>query len=73
MSGLVYVSCGYGAHVVEVREPRMGYRLLQTLGRGDGKEGNGVGEFYLPTGLCVDDVNVLMVVDQFNHRVQFFD
>jgi hypothetical protein len=76
LKGLVYVSCGGGwddYNVVEVREPRMGFRLLQTLGREDRKMGSGVGEFNLPMGMCVDENNSLLVADALNHRVQFFD
>ena len=72
LAGYVYVSCGAygGGNVVEVRDPRMNFSLLQTLG---GEQGAGPGQFDCPTGLCVDDTNTLMVVDYGNHRVQFFD
>jgi DNA-binding beta-propeller fold protein YncE len=73
LAGYVYVSCGGyfgGAQVVEVRDRRMNFSLLQTLG---GEQGAGPGQFNAPTGLCVDDTNTLMVVDHENHRVQFFD
>ena len=73
LAGYVYVSCGDlfgGVQVVEVRDPRMNFSLLQTLG---GEKGAGPGQFDCPTGLCVDDTNTLMVVDCGNHRVQFFD
>jgi hypothetical protein len=75
LNGLVYVSCGrvIGKHVVEIREPRMGFRVLHTLGREDELMGNGVGEFYFPSGMSVDANNTLMVVDKGNHRIQFFD
>ncbi len=73
LAGYVYVPCGgeHGAHVVEVREPRKNFSLLQTLG--SGSPGHGAGQFKSPTGLCVDQTNTLMVVDNANHRVQFFD
>ncbi len=73
LAGYVYVSCGdgwSGLQVVEVRDPRMNFTLLQTLGD---ENGDGPGQFDCPTGLCVDDTNTLMVADQGNHRVQFFD
>ena len=73
LKGYVLVSCGWDKHVVEVREPRMGFRLVQTLGREDGKEGSGAGEFNHPAGTSVDENNTLMVVEWKNHRVQFFD
>ncbi len=71
LAGYVYVSCGFrsGAHVVEVRDPRMNFSLLQILGN----KSAGPAQFNRPTGLCVDDTNTLMVVDYSNHRVQFFD
>ncbi len=67
LNGLVYVSCG--SHVVQIFDPRHNYSLLQILG----VKGNAAGQFYVPTGMCVDDTNTLMVVDCVNHRVQFFD
>jgi hypothetical protein len=51
---------------VEVRDPRMNFSLLQTLG---GEKGAGSSRFAEPTGLCMDDTNTLMVVDYGNHRM----
>jgi sugar lactone lactonase YvrE len=77
LKGLVYVSCYDGGrddyNVVEVREPRMGFRLLQILGGKIGLKGSGVGKFDSPMGMCVDENNTLMVADAQNHRVHFFD
>lgn len=44
-------------------------RELESLGR----RGKGVAEFYLPTAVEFDNAGNLMVVDQVNSRVQFFD
>ncbi len=54
LGGYVYVSHFYddydeGVEVVEVREPRMNFSLLQTLG---GWRGSAPGQFYEPAGLC---------------------
>ena len=38
-----------------------------------GSQGNGNGQFDLPTGVPFDDDNHLYVVDNNNHRVQKFD
>ena len=70
LNGFVNVSC-FSSHVVYVYDPRKSYQLLQTLGVG--KRGSAPGQFNYPTGMCVDDLNTLMVVDHGNHRVQFFD
>ena len=70
LNGFVNVSC-YPPHVVFIYDPRKSYQLLQTLG--DGFYGSAPGQFYYPAGMCVDDLNTLMVVDYGNHRVQFFD
>ena len=69
LNGFMNVSCD-SPHVY-IYDPRKSYQLLQTLG--DGQQGSAPGQFYFPTGMCVDDLNTLMVVDQDNHRVQFFD
>ena len=69
LNGFVYASC-QSQHVVCIYDPRKSYQLLQTLG---GEQGSAPGQFYFPTGMCVDDLNTLMVVDCGNHRVQFFD
>ena len=69
LNGFVNVSCG-SPSIVCIYDPRKSYQLLQTLG---GDEGSAPGQFNDPTGMCVDDFNTLMVVDQNNHRVQFFD
>ena len=68
LNGFVNVSC-YSSHVC-IYDPRKSYQLLQTLGD---RYGSAPGQFNCPTGMCVDDLNTLMVVDRFNHRVQFFD
>ena len=70
LNGFVNVSCS-SPHVVCIYDPRKSYQLLQTLG--DDKQGSAPGQFNYPTGICVDDLNTLMVVDLFNHQVQFFD
>ena len=69
LSGFVNVSC-YPPHVVCIYDPRKSYQLLQTLGDGFG---SAPGQFNYPIGMCVDDLNILMIVDYLNHRVQFFD
>ena len=69
LNGFVNVSC-YPPHVVCIYDPRKSYQLLQTLGD---SYGSAPGQFYYPAGMCVDDLNSLMVVDYGNHRVQFFD
>ena len=69
LNGFVNVSC-YWPHVVCIYDPRKSYQLLQTLGD---SYGSAPGQFYFPAGMCVDDLNTLMVVDYSNHRVQFFD
>ena len=69
LNGFVNVSC-YSPHVVCIYDPRKSYQLLQTLGDG---YGSAPGQFNCPTCMCVDDLNILMVVDYWNDRVQFFD
>ena len=69
LNGFVNVSC-VRPHVVCIYDPRKSYQLLQTLGD---RYGSGPGQFNNPTGMCVDDLDTLMVVDCWNHRVQFFD
>ena len=71
LNGFVNVSCN-SPNVVCIYDPRKSYQLLQTLGDGDGF-GSAPGQFNFPRDLCVDDLNTLMVVDCYNHRVQFFD
>ena len=62
------------SHVVEIREPRMNYSLLQILhGKTNDVKPDDEGHFFMPVGLCVDDHNILMVVDQGNARIQFFN
>lgn len=70
LNGFVYVSVG--DDVVKIYDPRRNgtAALLQTLGGGIG---DAPGHFYEPAGMCVDDTNTLMVVEYYNHRVQFFD
>ena len=70
LNGFVNVSCGLPS-VVCIYDPRKSYQLLQTLG--DGQQGSAPGQFNGPTSMCVDDLNTLMVVEYWNHRVQFFD
>ena len=70
LNGFVNVSCS-SPHVVCIFDPRKSFQLLQTLG--DGLQRPAPGQFNYPAGMCVDDLNTLMVVDQNNHRVQFFD
>ena len=68
LNGFVNVSC-YPLAVC-IYDPRKSYQLLQTLGE---DEESAPGQFNYPAGMCVDDLNTLMVVDCGNHRVQFFD
>ena len=68
LNGFVNVSCDF-QHGVCIYDPRKSYQLLQTLGDKYGS----AAQFNCPTGVCVDDLNTLMVVDWGNHRVQFFD
>ena len=72
LKGYVMFSCGNSKHVVEVREPRMGFRVVQTLGKKNGEWGRGVGEFFSPKGMSVDENNTLAVTDYQNCRIQFF-
>ena len=65
-----YVNACFHSSVVQVYDPRKNYQLLQTLGD---QAGSGPGQFTYPTGMCVDDTNVLMIVDKDNHRIQFFN
>ena len=67
MNGYIHVSSVY-SHTIQVFDPRKNYTLVQTLG----SFGSTPGQFINPTGLCVDEFNTLMVVDHWNHRVQFF-
>ena len=76
LKGYVYVSCGGWSdemNVVEVREPRMNWRWMETLGGEGCERGDAPGKFNHPTGMCVDDTNTLMVADCFNQRIQFFN
>ena len=70
LNGFVNVSCD-SPDVVCIYDPRKSYQLLQTLV--DGQQGSAPGQFNFPTGMCVDYLNTLMVVDSGNDRVQFFD
>ena len=47
--------------------------LMLSYNYNDGQYGSAPGQFNRPTGMCVDDLNTLMVVEFINHRVQFFD
>ncbi len=69
----LHVTSG-SSHVIQIFEPRMSFRMLQQMGKGDGIGGksNQLGEFNNPSGMCVDDHNTLMVCDSGNHRIQFF-
>ena len=69
LNGFVNVSCDSPSFVC-IYDPRKSYQLLQTLGD---QAGSAPGQFNYPTDICVDDLNTLMVVDCYNHRVQFFD
>ena len=71
LNGFVNVSIDSSPSVVCIYDPRKSYQLLQTLG--EDQRGSLSGQFNYPTGMCVDDLNTLMVVDYSNHRVQFFD
>ena len=70
LNGFVNVSCD--SHVVCIYDPRKSYQLLQTLGDCN-NYGPAPDQFDFPTGMCVDDLNTLMVVEFYNHRVQFFN
>ena len=67
LNGFVNVSCN-SPDVVCIYDPRKSYEFLQTLGG----YGSAPGQFKYPTGMCVVDLNTLMVVEYYNHRVQFF-
>ena len=69
LNGFVHVSFQW-PNVVCIYDPRMSYQLLQTLGD---QQGSAPGRFNCPAGMCVDDLNTLMVVELGNNRVQFFD
>ena len=60
LNGFVNVSCDWPC-VVCIYDPRESYQLLQTLGNDE--QGSAPGQFYYPTGMCVDDLNTLMVAD----------
>ena len=75
LNNYVYISCGafdddYNQRVVEIREPRKNFLLLQTLSivRDDGSDKPN--QFI---GLCVDDENLLMAADYENHQIKFFN
>ncbi len=71
--GYLHVACGSSSHAVQIFDPRHSFRLIQQLGKqGKGGEGTQLGEFIWPTGMCMDDLNTLMVCDSDNHRIQFF-
>jgi DNA-binding beta-propeller fold protein YncE len=38
-----------------------------------GQEGSGLGEFWLPAGVYIDDNNRIYVADSFNKRIQVFE
>ena len=44
-------------------------RLLMAFG----SEGRGVGEFWLPAGICIDARNRMWIADTYNRRVQVFE
>jgi hypothetical protein len=44
-------------------------RLLLTFG----EEGHGPGQFWLPTGIHIDDDDRIWIADSYNRRVQVFD
>ena len=69
-NGFVHVCCEI-TQVVQVFDPRYKFSHTHTLGS-YGSFGCHNGQFNRPSGLCVDEMNTLMVVDCFNHRVQFF-
>ena len=60
LNGFMNVSC-YSPDLLFVFMIHASYQLLQTLG--DGTKGSAPDQFDCPTGMCVDDLNNLMVVD----------
>ena len=54
-------------HTVQFYDPSNG-KCMQTLG----SYGSESGQFDMPVGVCLDNNDTIMVVDQNNHRVQFF-
>jgi hypothetical protein len=38
-----------------------------------GEEGQGAGQFWLPTGIWIDDDDRIWVADSYNRRVQVFE
>lgn len=72
LNGYLHVSCGEMHNSVQIFDPRNSFTMVQQLGEIHGDLGAERGEFYYPTGMCVDGQNTLMVCDTGNHRVQFF-
>lgn len=74
LNGFVYITSGTGStsmmQVYDVRGGESNFVLCQSF---RGRGGDTLGEFNEPSGLCVDDTNVLMITDTLNHRVQFFE
>ena len=69
LNGLVVV--GTEANKVQIYDPRMNFALLQTFGGHPRSVKWGC--FNDPTGLCVDDENLLYVSDNSNNRIQVFN
>ena len=65
LNGFVYTSCNRNFYsVVEKRDPRMGYKILQIIGN--------KWHFKSVSSMCVDENNNLAVVDCEDHSVYFF-
>lgn len=53
-------------HAVQIFDKKG--RLLLHLGR----QGQKPGEFWLPTGIHIDDNNIIYIADSYNQRIQVF-
>ena len=61
-------------HRVQVFEKRGNeHQFLKCIGRCDGKEGTGKGEFRYPRSVCIDEDGLIYVSDFGNHRIQIFN
>ena len=72
MNGLVSVACGKTTHSIQIFDPRQNFSRVQTLGSTSGFYSAAPGKFHAPSGVCVDDVNTLIVADSCNNRIQAF-
>ena len=77
LKGYLYISFGFPFNSIFIYDPRVlsdrgNIASLQRLGTLEGA-GKKLGEFHNPCGMCVDDSDTLIVCDESNRRIQFFD